>query len=57
MMTRVLHLFVIETDQCRLSRYSDEGHIYAGHAFKPLTASRLVPRGARFLVDRVDGFW
>lgn len=28
-----------------------------GHAFKPLTSSRFVPRATRVLVDRMDGFW
>ncbi|KAH7404557.1 hypothetical protein KP509_15G031700 [Ceratopteris richardii] len=28
-----------------------------GHSFKPLTSSRLVPRGSRILVDRLDSFW
>lgn len=30
---------------------------FAGHAFKPLVTSGLIPRQGRTLADRVDGIW
>ncbi|KAI5059780.1 hypothetical protein GOP47_0026099 [Adiantum capillus-veneris] len=45
----------VDTESARLLADVDDED--KGHVFKPLTSSRLVPRGTRILVDRLDGFW
>ncbi|MCO5559947.1 hypothetical protein L7F22_013551 [Adiantum nelumboides] len=45
----------VDTESARLLTDVDDDD--KGHVFKPLTSSRLVPRGTRILVDRLDSFW